>query len=286
MGRSWMRDRSELVAARDSGTCDEALPAKHLDSCLDEIGIDLKAGSGGTHEGSPSVIAKQRAEFDAHARSYSEDVNRALAFTGFKVDFFTRVKADDFVELLDTLPLSASSADVLDVGCGVANSHPLLSGRVGTVVGIDVSKQCLATAGAQNPLNQYEVYDGQNIPYKDHSFDAASAVCVFHHIPVASRLALVRDVRRVLRPHGFFAIYEHNPFNPLTSYVVKSCEFDKNAILLRSNEAEALLHAAGFHSIETRFILTVPAKGMLRQVDRLFARLPFGAQYCTVGRVS
>jgi hypothetical protein len=68
-------------------------------------------------------------------------------------------------------------------------------------------------------------------------------------------------------------------------HVVNSCEFDKNATLLRSREVETLLKKAGFRQIYTRFILTVPAKGsLLRKVDRLFARLPLGAQYYTVGR--
>ena len=228
---------------------------------------------------------REPAEFDVYAEAYSDNVNRALAFTRLKVDYFTRAKADHFVDLIGALHPNATRADVIDIGCGVGNSHPLLLGRVGKIAGIDVSQECLATAATHNPNNEYRHYDGENIPYEDHSFDVASAVCVFHHIPVASHTSLARDVRRILRPNGFFAIYEHNPFNPLTTYVVKNCEFDKNAMLLRSKEAEALLKQAGYHSVETRFILAFPAIGsLLRRIDRLFERLPLGAQYCTVGR--
>ncbi len=226
------------------------------------------------------------AEFDAYDRRYSETVNRALAFSGMKVDFFARVKVDYFVELIGSFRPPAARAEVIDVGCGVANSHPLLAGRIGRLAGVDVSLACIAKATALNPQNEYRPYDGLNLPFPDASFDAASAVCIFHHIPIAQRVGLARDVRRVLRPEGLFAIFEHNPLNPLTMRVVNNCEFDKDAILLRRRETETLLDAAGFRDVDTRFILTLPAKGsVLRAVDKLFARIPLGAQYFTVGRV-
>ncbi len=225
------------------------------------------------------------AEFDAYDQIYNETVDRSLAFSGLTVDFFTRVKVDYFVEVLGSLALPAVSADVIDVGCGVANSHAFLAGRVGQLVGVDVSKACLVKAAARNPNNEYKFYDGINLPYADASFDAASAVCVFHHVSPAARVRLACDIRRVIRPGGLFAIFEHNPLNPLTMHVVNNCEFDKDARLLRAPEAEMLLEAAGFAQISTRYILAVPAGGpLLHRIDRLLARWPVGAQYYTVGR--
>jgi len=225
------------------------------------------------------------AEFDAYDRNYNEVVNRALSFSGLTVDFFTRVKVHYFLELLaSTLP--AKRPDVVDIGCGVANSHPLLMGHVGRLVGVDVSSACIAAAAARNPQNEYTTFDGLNLPYPAKSFDVASAVCVFHHVPLADRVRLTRDVRRVLRPGGLFAIFEHNPLNPLTLHVVSNCELDKHAVLLSRRQTENLLAEAGFRQIATRFILSIPVEGrMLRKIDRLFARFPFGAQYYSVARV-
>jgi SAM-dependent methyltransferase len=224
------------------------------------------------------------AEFDAYDRNYNEVVDKALSFSGLTVDFFTRVKADYFLELL----ASASPAklpDVIDIGCGIANSHPLLAGHVGHLVGVDVSSTCIAAAAARNPQNEYSAFDGLDLPYSAESFDAASAICVFHHVPITDRVRLASNIRSVLRPGGVFAIFEHNPLNPLTLHVVNNCEFDKDAVLLRKSETERLLAEAGFREISTRFILSVPAKGrMLRGIDRLFARMPFGAQYYSLAR--
>jgi SAM-dependent methyltransferase len=236
----------------------------------------------------PPMIAKppynKPKEFDAYDRTYSEAVDRALAFSGMRVDFFTRVKVDYLVDLIDRFRPPAAAAELIDIGCGVGNSHALLSGRVAKLAGVDVSSACIAQAAGRNPQNDYRAYDGLNLPYPDSNFDVASAVCVFHHIPIVQRIGLTREIRRALRAGGLFVIFEHNPINPLTRHVVSNCEFDAHAILLRSVEAESLLREAGFRQVDTRFILTVPAgTRTLRAVDQLFSRVPLGAQYFTVG---
>jgi SAM-dependent methyltransferase len=202
-----------------------------------------------------------------------------------RVDFFTRVKMDYLVEIIEGMRPTASPAEVLDVGCGIGNGHPLLAGRIGRLTGIDVSRSCIERAREQNPWVDYTTCDGIDLPFGDKSFDVVFAVSVFHHVPLADRLALALEFRRILRPAGLFAIFEHNPRNPLTMRVVNNCEFDRDATLLDRRDSEALMASAGFRDIATRFILTVPAIGAaLRALDRLFAALPVGAQYYTIGR--
>lgn len=223
-------------------------------------------------------------EFDAYTANYNEEINKALNFSGLDIDFFARVKNDYLVDILHERPGGAAKVDLLDVGCGVANAHRQLVGRVGKLSGIDVSAASIAVARQRNPGIRYEVFDGARLPFADRSYDAAFAVNVFHHVPVMQRAALVDDIRRALRPGGLFAIFEHNPFNPVTRRVVNTCEFDKDAVLLRRRDSEALLNAAGFGDIKTRYIFAVPAAGrLLRGIDRLFSLLPLGAQYYTVG---
>jgi ubiquinone/menaquinone biosynthesis C-methylase UbiE len=225
-----------------------------------------------------------RSQFDAYSKSYDGEVNKALAFSGLNVDFFTRVKAEYLIELIgSTRPPAA--AGVLDLGCGIGNFHPLIASRVGKLAGVDVSASCIDEARDRNSGCEYNTFDGVNLPFGEQTFDVVFAVSVFHHVAVAQRLPLVSEVWRVLKGGGVFVIFEHNPLNPLTTYVVKNCEFDADAILLRRRDAEALLQQGNFSEIATRFILTVPAANkFLRTVDRCFSKLPFGAQYYTSGR--
>jgi SAM-dependent methyltransferase len=223
-------------------------------------------------------------EFDAYTANYNEEINKALSFSGMDIDFFARVKNEYLVDILDARLGSASKVELLDVGCGIANAHKQLVGRVGKLSGIDVSAESIDVARQTNPGIRYGVFDGIHLPFADRSLDAAFAVNVFHHVPVAQRPELVDDIRRALRPGGLFAIFEHNPLNPVTRHVVNTCAFDKDAILLRRHDAETLLRNAGFGDISTRYIFSIPpAVTLLRKIDRLFSLLPFGAQYYTIG---
>jgi SAM-dependent methyltransferase len=225
-------------------------------------------------------------EFDGYTSNYNEEINKALSFSGMNIDFFARVKNDYLVDILSARLGGASKVELLDVGCGIANAHKQLVGRVGKLSGADVSSESIAVARQNNPDIGYEVFDGTHLPFADSAFDAAFAVNVFHHVPIAQRPALIDDVRRVLRPGGLFAIFEHNSLNPVTRHIVKTCAFDKDAILLRRRDTETLLQAAGFGEISTRYIFSIPpAVPLLRKVDRLFSLLPFGAQYYTLGTV-
>ena len=97
--------------------------------------------------------------------------------------------------------------------------------------------------------------------------------------------SVVSDIRRALKPGGFIVIFEHNPLNPLTMRVVNRCEFDRDAILLRSTTCEALVKDGRFGRVETRFILNVPPfNRVMRATDARLSKLPIGAQYYTAGQ--
>ncbi|KRR24868.1 hypothetical protein CQ14_05920 [Bradyrhizobium lablabi] len=220
-----------------------------------------------------------KAEFDAYSSTYDAAVNDAIAFSGLKVDYFTRVKADYLTDLItdhfgDALP------SILDVGCGVGNFHPLLSDRVGSIAGVDVSKASIDQARERNPGVCYKSYSGERLPFDDKTFDVVFTVCVMHHVPPAQWPLFAAEMKRVLKPGGMVAVFEHNPRNPLTQRIVSNCVFDKNAVLLRSEKTRSLIQQAGFTDLIERFILSIPPSGrFLRSVDLLLGRLPFGAQY-------
>ena len=226
-------------------------------------------------------------EFDRYRESYNHAVNRAIAFSGQKVELFTRAKAHD---LLRTIALHFNTTDglnLLDVGCGIGNYHPFLTPVVGTVSGADVSRACIAKAQERNPGVSYSAYDGDHLPYPDGKFDVAFCVCVLHHVPPDRWQHFVNEMRRVTRAGGLIVVYEHNPMHPLTRKVVHDCEFDRDAVLLTMAQSRALLEGACCADVTTRSILTLPPMGgFVGRLDTLFARLPFGSQYRAVGRLS
>jgi len=224
-------------------------------------------------------------EFDSYRESYADTVNASLGMPGLKVDFFTRVKADYFVDILDKELGDAKTASVLDVGCGVGIYHQNLSARLGKLSGVDVSSECVETAKARNPNIDYAAYDGARLPYEDGSFDAVVTICVMHHVPTSMWENFASEMARVLRPGGVACVFEHNPKNPVTMKIVDRCPFDADAVLLKSEKTESLLSGAALTDVKSKYILSVPAANRpLRAADRLFSRIPFGAQYYTLGR--
>ena len=227
---------------------------------------------------------KPDSEFDAYSGNYNDVVNASIAFSGLKVDFFTRAKAERLVGLIGERFPGRRDLSILDIGCGVGNYHPYLVDRFDGIHGVDVSAKSVATARGNNPRVDYRAYDGHTLPFPDASFEAVYTICVMHHVPPAQWPAFADEMMRVLKPGGMALVFEHNPLNPLTRYVVSSCEFDADAVLLRCGKTESLLRGASFTDVASRYILTIPASaGLFRRLDGMMERLPLGAQYFTQG---
>jgi len=122
------------------------------------------------------------AEFDAYHQNYNAAVNSSISFSGLTVDFFTRVKAEYIFSVLATQFDDVSRLDLLDVGCGIGNCHSFFTRKIRTLVGVDVSSDCIVTAAKRNPWVDYRSYDGNRLPFDDSRFDVAFTICVMHHV--------------------------------------------------------------------------------------------------------
>lgn len=228
---------------------------------------------------------KAGSEFDAYRDNYSDTVNESIAFSGLDVDFFTRAKATRLLELLSRHVGSPADLSVLDVGCGVGNYHGVLKDRIGKLTGVDPSAECIAEARQRHPDLEYATYDGERIPYPADHFDAAYAICVMHHVLPEIWPVFASELARVTRPGGIVAIFEHNPYNPVTRRIVSNCPFDENAVLLSKRSVVKHLRSAGLSVAEGRYILTLPAEsGIFRRIDNALGFLPMGAQYYVAGQ--
>ncbi len=222
--------------------------------------------------------------FDEYGNAYSDTVNQSVAFTGLKVDFFTRVKAIYLEEIASSHFGPGKTVDLLDVGCGTGNLHGLLPADRFSVSGADVSERSIEIARSRNPAVAYMPYDGSRLPYEAATFDMTLAICVVHHVPPDNWKSFFAEMHRVLRPNGLAVIIEHNPRNPLTMRAVNTCPFDEDAVLLKSAETCELLRGSGFRDVRSRYILSLPVFNRItRRMDEALSRVPLGAQYYAVG---
>ena len=227
------------------------------------------------------------AEFDKFAEEYLATHTDNLKISGEAPDYFARYKLEELRRVWTRQGL-AEPAAVLDFGCGIGASLPHLRAAfpAASLSALDVSQKSLDIAAARFPgLAELVRYDGAAIPLPDASQDLIFSACVFHHIDAAEHVRLFGELRRLLRPDGRLVIFEHNPVNPVTRYIVATCPFDENAVLIPGPTLAQRQRAAGFARIETRYTGFFPGPlRALRPMEPWLSALPVGAQYYTLAR--
>lgn len=224
-------------------------------------------------------------DFNETKNSYRDQIEQSISFSGKGLDYFTEVKADYLKKIIaEELP-SIHTPKLLDVGCGHGYIHPRLVEAGFRVSGVEVASEVLPYAERANPAVDYQSYDGHTLPFADHTFDVVLTICVMHHVPPQNWQGFVNEALRVLKPGGLFVVFEHNPYNPLTRYVVASNAIDDDAVLLPPRTTSNLLTKAGFTHIVSRSILFTPFSSRLfKWMDEKLGRLPLGAQYYLYGK--
>ena len=225
------------------------------------------------------------AEFDKFADEYLAAHTQNLKISGEAPDYFARYKLDEIRRRWTALKLPEPKG-VLDFGAGIGNSLPHLA-RVfpgAKLTGLDVSEKSLAVAAQRFPgLAELVRYDGGDVPLADASFDLIFSACVFHHIEAAEHEALLSRLKRLLRPGGMLAIFEHNPVNPVTRYIVATCPFDENAVLIPAPVFAQRQRAVGLRDVKVAYTGFFPGPlAALRPLERLMTAVPVGAQYYTL----
>lgn len=224
------------------------------------------------------------AEFDKFADEYHASLVKGIAVSGESPEYFSEYKIADIAR---ECPAQAQalygSVSMLDFGAGIGNSVPYVRQHFpnAQLTCLDLSQRSLDVA-AQRFASQahYVPFNGAQIPYADHHFDIAYAMCVFHHINHADHPALLQELKRVIKPGGSLFIFEHNPFNPLTVQVVNNCPFDENAHLIRAAQMKRRMLGAGFRSANVRYRVFFPHfLRALRPLEAALAWLPLGGQY-------
>ena len=102
---------------------------------------------------------------------------------------------------------------VLDLGCGPGfYAEALLAGGAHEITGLDSSPTMIELARRRNPVRAaFRVHDLEQ-PLNwlgDESFDLVVMALVIHHLD--DRVAVLREIHRVLRPAGRLVVSTHHP---------------------------------------------------------------------------
>jgi SAM-dependent methyltransferase len=227
----------------------------------------------------------KQVSFDDYIDNYKSEVQNAVGFIGQEVDFFLEMKADELIKIAERNFADAGKIKVLDIGSGIGLVDRLIKHRITDLHGVDIEDGVVEKAIVNNPDVHYQKYDGEHLPFESNTFDMAFAINVMHHVPPALWENFSKEMYRVLKPGGIGAVFEHNPYNPLTRKVVRDCEFDRDAVLLKHKKIKELFVNASFKISDTAYIIFFPFKGKIfRKIESVIKWFPLGAQQYVTGK--
>jgi SAM-dependent methyltransferase len=218
-------------------------------------------------------------EFDRHADTYDAELNQGLSVSGEEKEYFASGRVQWLQHCLEQLQQAPRSA--IDYGCGIGDTTVLLkeSFHLSSVLGLDVSARSLELARLRHIQK-----DGNFLTFDEYlpqgDIDLVYCNGVFHHIAVETRMSAVDYILRCLRPGGLFALWENNPWNPGTRYVMSRIPFDRDAVTITPPQATKLLRARGFQILGVNYLFFFPRfLKSLRFLEPYASRIPMGAQY-------
>lgn len=103
--------------------------------------------------------------------------------------------------LIKALP---EKGDLLDIGCGTGLFVEKYIRHGGTAVGLDISQKMIERARTRCSGCEFAVGNGENIPFRDQSFDSVSSLLVFSYVKAPE--TMLSEVYRVMRPGGAVAL--------------------------------------------------------------------------------
>ena len=228
--------------------------------------------------------SSDRPAFDAYATDYDDALAQGISVSGEDKEYFAHGRVQWLARRLRES--GENPRRILDFGCGIGTGVRFLGKQYGEarILGVDISGASLATGR--------RLYGSTHIRFllaeeyqPSGEMDLAFCNGVFHHIPIAGRAQAAAVIHRSLRPGGLFALWENNPWNPGTRYVMSRIPFDRDAITLPPPETRKLLSTGGFQVLRTDFLFIFPRLlGWLRRLEPGLAGWPLGAQYLVLGR--
>ncbi len=215
--------------------------------------------------------------FDDFADNYSDILNQGIRFSGESDEYFDLFKINC---IKHWILKEEDQLEILDFGCGIGK----LSTRIAeafpnsTVYGYDVSTASVDRASKKAPHLENLHYLNQSFTGK--KYDLVLAANVFHHIVPSERNETLLKLRQVLKSNGKLIVFEHNPLNPITRYVVQTCPLDSTAQLIRSSAFAKLAEKNGLFLLMKRYIVFFPKfLSWFRRFEFNLGLCPLGAQY-------
>lgn len=194
-------------------------------------------------------------------------------------EFFDEVERYRYSEYAPWMPglmgfAEFGGARLLEIGCGMGSDLLQFARGGARCVGIDLTPRSIEISQHRFRLygsdGAFMISDGEQLPFRDGSFDVVYSNGVLHHTPDTE--GAIREVHRVLRPGGvaIVMLYHRNSLNYWVEIVLRRGLL--GAEFLRGRSAEEIMSRVIEHSEhEARPLVKVYSRREARALFRSFS---------------
>ncbi len=249
-GQTKTRLRSDHVAE----VVEEGV-VRHLASYLEENRSVAATIIGRALEAQRARIAARRASESARYEASQAEVNEDVYRAQFGIRSENWHESATWITHENLLAAHAAASKMpedgvlLDVCCGSGVVGASFQGKVGRIVGLDLTPQMAALARTR--LDEVHLGNIYHIPFDEGTFDGVVTREVLHLLPEPERP--VAQIFRVLKPGGQFIVGHILPYGPTDAPWMWRVFKKKQPLIFSMFQEEdfrALLEQAGFVDIE------------------------------------
>jgi len=185
----------------------------------------------------------------------------------------------------------------VDLGCGTAETAEYFQDKFMHIFCCDYSSGMLEYAGKKNLKNvTLKLCQSERLPFDSDSVDIVLMYGLIHHIDTGEKIVQTfNEAKRILKKGGIVVVYDFNPLNPVSRYIVKTCPIDSGVNLdgyrksvfpttFYLGELIEIMKSSGFMIGKREYLLFFPKfLSALLPLERALARIPFGGMYAILG---
>lgn len=215
---------------------------------------------------------KKKINFDQYSNDYKHYINDSIDKFDKNLSYYHESK----IEITKNRAIY-NPKNILDFGCGVGTMIPHMKKKFkkSKIYAFDESKDSLKFLKKRYPFVSCLKKINGNI-----KFDLIFLSGVIHHIDRSMRKRILKNIYSSLKSTGKLIIFEHNPYNPLTNIVVKNCEFDRDAQLIKKKELINICENVSFKVDDSAYVYFFPSSMKKFKVFEKYLEWFFlGAQY-------
>ena len=204
-------------------------------------------------------------------------------------EFFDTVERHRYTEYAAWMPQVMGfdkfrDARLLEVGCGMGTDLLQFARGGACCTGIDLTPRSIEIARHRFRLydadGAFMISDGENLPFRDESFDVVYSNGVLHHTPDTA--GAIREVHRVLRPGGTAKVmlYHRNSLNYWGDIVLRRGVL-RGDFLRGHSVAEIMSRFVEFSEHDARPLVKVYSRKQARELFNLFKSVTIEVEQLT-----